>query len=289
MHEEQRSHKGIVNALGWDWDLQAGVFTCPDDKYQNCLRLFQEWSRRATSDDSFSFPEIESLAGLFQWISTACPAIIASVASLQALKHSLKRSGLPSRKLDARSKNAIIDLAAFFVSWDQKCLLFAGFSPSHQWEVLIKVDASTDFGTGGFCLPTFSCFIHEWSAEDRRKALAHCESPIRESTTFFELLGIFLILSHFAPILRGRRVQIESDNEAAIRDLGTCFSSKPQCMAVIADIRNLCASSFIIPRYEHILSQFNSIADRLSHDGFPQATVLCHEEFQLPLLPPLRR
>jgi hypothetical protein len=289
MHEEQRSTDGIVNALGWDWDLNAGVFACPMDKYLNCLRLSQDWSRRAAADDSFSFSEIESLAGLFQWISTACPAIIASVASLQALKHSLKRSGLPSRKLDARSKGAVIDLASFFVTWDRSCPLFAGFSPTHQWEILIKVDASTDFGTGGFCFPALDSLVHEWLPDDRCRALAHSTAPIRESTTFFELLGIFLILSHFAPVLRGRRVQIECDNEAAIRDLGCCFSGKPQCMAVIADIRNLCASCFIIPRYEHILSNFNMIADRLSHDDFPQANLLCHEEFRRPLLPPQRR
>jgi hypothetical protein len=289
MHEEQRGRDGIVNALGWDWDLHAGMFACPDDKYQNCLRLSQEWSHRASANDSFSFSEIESLAGLFQWISTACPAIISSVASLQALKHSLKRSGLPSRKLDVRSKNAVIDLATFFTTWNQKCPLFAGFSPTHQWEILIKVDASTEFGTGGFCLPSFECFVHEWSAEERCNALAHCVSPIRESTTFFELLGILRILSHFAPMLRGRRVQIECDNEAAIRDLCTCFSSKPMCMTVIADIRNLCASSFIIPRFDHISSQFNLIADRLSHNDYPQAKVLCQDEFRLPLLPPLRR
>ena len=190
-------------------------------------------------------------------------------------KHSLKRSGLPSSKLDVRSKGAVIDLAAFFITWDRKCCLFAGFSPTHRWEILIKVDASTDFGTGGVCFPSLDCFVHEWSPDERSRALAHSALPIRESTTFFELLGIFLILAHFAPMLRGRRVQIECDNEAAIRDLGTCFSGKPLCMAVIADIRNLCASSFIIPRYEHILSQYNLIADRLSHNDFLQAKVLC--------------
>lgn len=289
MHEEQRGKDGIVNALGWDWDLQSGFFACPEDKYANCLRLTQDWSRRAAINDSFLFSEIDSLAGLFQWISTACPAIIASVASLQALKHSLKRSGLPSSKLDVRSKGAVIDLAAFFITWDRKCCLFAGFSPTHRWEILIKVDASTDFGTGGVCFPSLDCFVHEWSPDERSRALAHSALPIRESTTFFELLGIFLILAHFAPMLRGRRVQIECDNEAAIRDLGTCFSGKPLCMAVIADIRNLCASSFIIPRYEHILSQYNLIADRLSHNDFLQAKVLCQEEFQQALLPPRRR
>jgi hypothetical protein len=289
MHEEQRSTDGIVNALGWDWDLSAGCFSCPEDKYQNCLRLSTEWSNRASVNSVFTFVEIEALAGLFQWISTACPAIISSVAALQAMKHSLKRSGLPARHLDARCKSAVIDLAIFFAGWNRTCPLFAGFSPTFSWEVLIKVDASTDFGSGGFCLPHFNSWIHEWSPDERARALAHKEQPIRESTTFFELLGILLALLEFAPLLQGKRVQIECDNEAAIRDLVCCFSGKPQCMSIIAEIRNMCAAHFIIPRFEHILSCFNNIADRLSHDDFLQANALCQEEFRRPLLHSPRR
>ena len=130
--------------------------------------------------------------------------------------------------------------------------------------------------------------VHEWTSEERSRALAHREQPIRESTTFFELLGILLILLQFAPLLLGKRVQIECDNEAAVRDLVCCFSGKPQCMSVIAEIRNVCAANFITPRFEHILSQFNSIADRLSHDDFFQANELCLREFDRPLLLPPR-
>ena len=284
MHEEQKSTESIVNALGWDWDLKAGSFSCPEDKYLNCVRVSSEWAQRASADALFLYTEIDSLAGLFQWISVACPAIISAVASLQSLKHGMKKAGLVSRKLDDRCKFAVIDLAKFFASWSRTCPLFAGFSPTSLWEVLIKVDASTDFGMGGFSCPSFNWMIYAWNSEDRAKALAHSVSPIRESTTFFELLGILKILTYLAPILRGKRVQIESDNEAAIRDLICCFSGKPLCMEVIAEIRDLCAINFIIPRFEHILSQFNSIADRLSHDDFTQANSLCLEEFQRPLL-----
>ena len=289
MHEEQRSRNGLVNALGWDWDLATGIFSCPDDKYQNCLKLTTNWARRAAADEIFTFNEIESLAGLFQWISTACPAIIASVASLQALKHALKKSGLQSRRLDDRSKTAIAALALFFKTWSRSCPLFSGFSPVAQWEVLIKVDASTDFGTGGFCIPFFECLIHPWSEDERLQALAHSATPIRESTTFFELLGILHLLRFFAPQLRGKRVQVECDNEAAIRDLTCCFSGKPLCMRVIADIRDICALNFIYPRFEHILSTFNNVADRLSHNDFTQARALCQQEFGQPLLGPTRQ
>ena len=275
MHEEQCSLQGVVNALGWDWDLKNNLIRCPKDKYDNCLMLTTEWSRRASINDMFSFNEIESIAGLFQWISTACTAIIPAVASLQAFKHAMKLSGMQRRCLDGRCSAAVISLAVFFLSWNRACPIFAGFSPSAHWEVLVRVDASTDFGTGGFCFPSRDCMIHQWSADERACALAHSTAPLRESTTYFELQGIFLLLKFFAPNLRGKRVQVECDNEAAVRDLVSCFSGKPVCMDVIARIRDLCASFSITIRVEHILAPFNCIADYLSHDLFSQASTAC--------------
>jgi len=288
MHEEQSSLLSVVNALGWDWDLLTNSFSCPIDKYNNCLRLSAEWADRAQKNDLFSFVEIDSIAGLFQWISTACPAIIPAVASLQALKHALKMSGQRERRLDSRCSSAVTALAKFFTSWNRSCPLFAGFSPVAHWDVLIRVDASTDFGAGGFCFPSRDCVIHAWSPEERARALAHSSAPLRESTTFFELQGILLILTHFAPLLRGKRVQIECDNEGAIRDLVCCFSGKPLCMDVIAQIRDLCALFSITTRFEHILACFNCIADSLSHDLFSQASAVCQLELQVALLKPHR-
>ena len=119
-------------------------------------------------------------------------------------------------------------------------------------------------------------------------ALAHSDTPIRESTTFFELLGILRVLTHFAAFCRGKRVQIEWDNEAAVSDLVSCFSGRPLCLDIIKLISDICAEFSITPRFEHILSQFNSIADRLSHDDFSQANALCIDEFRQPLQPPSR-
>ena len=288
MHEEQSSLLSVVNALGWDWDTLTNSFSCPTDKYDNCLRLSTEWARRAAADDVFLFTEIDSIAGLFQWISTACPAIIPAVASLQALKHAIKLSAQRERRLDSRSATAVVALATFFKSWNRCCPIFAGFSPVSHWEVLLRVDASTDFGTGGFCLPSRECLIHAWSPEERARALAHSSTPLRESTTFFELQGILLALTHFAPRLRGKRVQVECDNEGAIRDLVSCFSGKPLCMDVIAQIRDLCATFAITTRFEHILASFNCIADSLSHDNFSQASDVCLQELQVSLLEPHR-
>ena len=98
----------------------------------------------------------------------------------------MKRSGVPSHKLNELCKVAITSLASFFLSWDRKCSIFAGFSPVSDWEVLIKEDASTGFGSGGVCFPSLVCHNHKWSSEERACALALSVDAIRVSTTFFE-------------------------------------------------------------------------------------------------------
>jgi hypothetical protein len=138
MHEEQRSSEGIVNALGWDWDLKAGTFSCPTDKYENCLKLSKSWAERAMNKDKFTLNEQESIGGLFQWICTACPAITSSVAAIQGMKHQLKRSGYAHTKLDIRCEIAIIDLASFFPTWNRCCIISPGFSPATSWDVSFR-------------------------------------------------------------------------------------------------------------------------------------------------------
>ena len=284
MHEEQQSHLGPVDALGWSWDLKAGTMSCPEDKYISCVARSTEFAQRAATDDVFSVNDIESLAGLLQWISTACPAIISSVASLQALKHRMKRSSNHGCRLDPRCRAATIALRDFFLSWNRRCDLFAGFSPAMSWEVLIRVDASTEFGAGAFCLPSQRCGIHAWTANERSEAMR----DQRESTMFFELLAILLMIRRFSDSLNGKRVQIECDNESAIRALCSCFSEKSSCMTVVGMIRDICADLRIIPRYEHILSTFNPVADALSHDQYDQAVHEFLAEYGMALLAPER-
>jgi hypothetical protein len=100
------------------------------------------------------------------------------------------------------------------------------FSPAASWEVLIKVDASTDFGAGGVCIPSFANLIHEWSPTERYDALHHCDEPIRESTCFFELQAIYLMLLNSTPLLVGKRVPIECDNKASISQTDVHESDK---------------------------------------------------------------
>ena len=284
MHEEQLSTNGPVNAIGWDWDTAKGVFSCPADKLTAARALILEWSIRALSGGVFSFLEIEKLVGLHRWVATACPIIIPSVAYLQAFGFTIScaRHDAP---LDARAAAAVHFLSAFFASWDGQCPLHAGFSPIYSFEFLIRSDASTSDGCGGFCLPFtpslcgfIACF-HSWSPDEKAQALGHREDSVRESTMFLELLSLLILLDHFLPHLRARRVQFECDNESAVRALCKGFSKMPLCMNLITQFWLTCAENNIIPRFEHILAQYNTIADELSHFHLLQAEIAATSEF----------
>ena len=67
--------------------------------------------------------------------------VTSSVACSHALKHRLKRSGHAHTKLDIKSEIAVYDMATSFLA----DVISPGFPPAASWEVLINVDASTDF------------------------------------------------------------------------------------------------------------------------------------------------
>ena len=52
--------------------------------------------------------------------------------------------------LSAETKEALIFWARFFPRWSKRCEVFLDFGPCASWEVLGRVDASTDWGCGGF-------------------------------------------------------------------------------------------------------------------------------------------
>ena len=289
MHEEQKSCDQVVNALGWDWDTDSRLMICPTDKHEVCVSRLSGWHAKALADQPFSSEEIERLVGLMQWISSACPVAVPYVASLRAVTLRFTSTAPRSHctiKLSAEAKECVAFLHGFFAQWDRKQPLFAGFSPICAWQYLIRCDASTLFGAGGFILPSRRSYIHAWSEEERQLALSHSTDPDRESTTVFELLGLLLFLGFLGEVLRGKRVQIELDSEPAVRCLLRGFSVTPACLLLVRKIRDHCARLCIIPRFEHILSSLNSIADHLSHNDFDQANERAKVELSLPLMSP---
>ena len=299
MHEEQLNINGPINAIGWDWDTASSVFSCPIDKLTAARALIFEWSQRALTGGVFSSLEIAKLVGLQRWVATACPIIIPSVAYIQAFGFTISVTQ-KAVALDARAAAAVHFLSAFFTSWNGQCPIRAGFSPIYSFEFLIRSDASTSDGCGGFCLPFtpslcgFNACFHSWSPDEKAQALGHREDSVRESTMFLELLSLLILLEHFVPHLRARRVQFECDNESAVRALCKGFSKMPLCMKLIAQFWLICAENNIIPRFVHILAQYNTIADELSHFRPLQAEAAAISEFNvgfscqpysLPLLP----
>jgi hypothetical protein len=287
MHEEQSNANGPVKALGWEWDTKLLVFLCPLPKFQMLSTKSAEWASRAIKHEPFSFTEILSLVGIFQWLSAACPIIVPEITAIRNQRTKMEKHPQPLTPipLDAQGHDAIVFLRDFLQTWDRSCPLFAGFSPVASWQILVRCDASTEFGAGGFILPSCESFIHKWTSEEARSAKEHRSDSKRESTPFQELLTILLMIKRFKCQLVMKRVQFECDNETTVKIMNKCFSAAPPCMKIVGEIRSLCASLYIIPRFEHILNVYNCVSDALSHDDFPQAALWFKEEFGLNLLP----
>jgi hypothetical protein len=272
LHEEQDLDVGPVLALGWEW--RAGEFVCPTPKYDVLLRVVHEWNLRSAARLPFSVVEIERLVGLLGWVATAAPSIRPLAGAVRSVLNSARgRRRLPL-VLSPEAVAGVELLLSFLVSWDRCTPISMGFSPASSWEGLIRTDASTDFGAGGFVFPLAQAFVYEWSPDDRVAA----SRRVRESTSFFELRAVLLALQLFGPALKGQRVQFECDSEPAVIALRKCYSPEPGCCAIIHSICLLCSSFHITPRFEHILGTFNAIADSLSHGLFPQARLLAGVE-----------
>jgi hypothetical protein len=278
LHEEQSG--SVVKALGWEWC--DGFFRCPSDKYEIMMVRLCAWNLAASTCEPFTFEEVEKVIGLLLWASTALPVILPAIASLRKAAHCSARC--PSLRnapfvLNVQATAAVSLLFFSLSGWDQKRSLFLGFSPVALAEIVVRTDASTDFGAGGFMWPSFDGFIHGWSAGDRESSLLSSDEHVRESTMYFELRAIRIALDVFGGVLRGRRVQFESDSECAIQCLQKCYSGRPRCQSIIRDIIAICVSLRISPRWEHISACFNDIADCLSHDRLFQAQAHCESEF----------
>ncbi len=279
LHEEQHGPK--IDALGWEWC--PGVFQCPADKFGVQMGRLLEWDQRAAAGNRFVVREIEQVVGLLQWTSAACPVILPCCGVLR--KAIARFAGAPTRAtspslvLSTEATSAVSLLLATLSTWDRKRVLFLGYTPMSLAEVVVRTDASTEFGAGGFAWPSFSGFIHRWTSAERVTSRRSSEACERESTTYFELRAIQIMLAVFGQKWKGLRVQFESDSQTSVQALRKCFSDRPRCQKVIRDIIVMCVSLHIIPRWEHISACFNPIADSLSHNRLCQAQAHCVAEF----------
>jgi hypothetical protein len=173
-----------------------------------------------------------------------------------------------------------------FKRWNGSRTLFADFSPFHSWEALIQIDASTEWGMGGFLWipPNLVGFARPWSPEEREAAFV----TTRESTGFFETLAVQVFLALVADRCIGMRVEIDMDNRESARSLSSGYSKRPLLLDLVRKIWSICVRSRIVLRVCHILGvPFNPIADALSHNRLAEAKCLARRRFgsELVLLP----
>jgi len=268
LHDEQSSADGPVMLSGFRWRPDTGTVECPVDKYRVMVTRVGEWRSRAMARGRFSSEEIMSIAGLIGWASTICAVLHFMVGSLRRVANRrVDNPSLPSLVLSPECVASVVALDDYLRGWDRSGRIFLGFSAVSTWEVLVRSDASTDFGAGAFCLPARVSFSHRWTPRERKLAFR----SDRESTTLFELLTILLSIRTFIDHLRGMRVQFECDSEPAVRILSKAYSEEPGCQLVVGEIVALCMQLHIVPRWEHILSTLNPLADALSHNDLSQA------------------
>ena len=187
-------------------------------------------------------------------------------------------------KLTVASRNVILFWSGFFPSWNRRCPIVKHFSPTATWELFGRVDASTDWGCGGFCFvpgaPMLYYLTHKWSEPERDQAMV----DVRESTTYFELLACQLWMELFSSRCTGKRVMLENDNVACVLGLNRSFSVIPALIPMISRVRSICAIDHIQLYVGHVIGiLFNKIADSLSHNDFHQAQCAAQQEFGLQL------
>jgi len=182
LHEEQFGPE--VNALGWDWDLVKMLMSCPEDKYHNMVNHLKKWQVCVSRGQPLRFKQLEKLIGIMSWVSAACPSIVTKIGALRNCEVKAKRTKKPAVFLDPAGAHALRFLLSFMSTWNRSCSIFHDFSPCHSWEHLIRVDASTSFGAGGFSLPSGLAFIREWTDEERALAmhLLPIEAPAPSSS-----------------------------------------------------------------------------------------------------------
>lgn len=166
--------------LGWMWDVEeAPVMVCMEDKFVFFSARLAAWSGKSSLISIFA--ELESAVGLSLMLFLAAGFSIgrAQVACLRGplTAHATAAAAVGKHRfacqLTPQAQTAIAWWHIFFETWDRRCPCVLSFGPVASFEVLIRVDASTEWGCGGWAWVRGSdkafFFAHEllWSTEDR--------------------------------------------------------------------------------------------------------------------------
>ena len=280
VHEQQMGPS--FNALGWNFDTEALSITCPQDKLSFYRNQLVKWSKSSLDSNRMSTKRCEKLTGILNFLATVTPSFRVVVGHLKSARRKAINKKESSFVLPPEALAAILAVAKFMSSWSGSSPMFKPFSPRDPWDFLLRLDASSEFGFGGFALPLERGMARAWTPEER--ALSLSPQLKSESSTALELMGLKGLLLMFAPRMKGARVQIEMDSATSILGLRAWNSEIAVILSLLSDIHGLCIEHSIIARFEHIGREFNQVADHLSKDQTPQAVELFAEEFKAVLV-----
>ena len=289
LHEEQKGTS--FEGLGWEWDTVKQTITCPELKRVFFRNQISKFSHLAASQGWLKLKQIEKLVGALQWLKTASPTLGCLQAGARAAMAASRNRG--SHRVDcppfSSIRSALEAASSFLSSWDGSKRFFLPFTPRHSWDYLIRTDASTEFGWGGAIFPLHVAFYGAWTPAERALALRCDQSgnPTLKSasTVTYELLALrnvlrfCLVLVSRGSTFESKRVQFELDAEAAVLCLRKFYSVFPDILAILEEIRALVIELDLTFRFEHVLRDFNRVADALSKDSPPQAVSFYEEEF----------
>ena len=286
LHEQQRGNQ--FNGLGWDWDTRKMSFSCPADKLVHYRNQALKWATNCSRSNTVSCKRVEKITGTLNFLSLAAPCLKYVIGHFKQLSRKAGNRNARSITLTFVALNAITWLSKFLESWSGEAEIRIPFSPRDTWQSLFRADASSAVGFGAMAVPLNRGVYGVWSDDERRAAL-ELDAPksgtlLSESSTVLELAAFKHCLNILGPELRGQRVQFELDSQTAILDLRSWSAGRPAILSLVNEIWNLIISFNITPRFEHILRDFNKVADFLSNSLCVQA----EEQFKLEFGAPLR-
>ena len=275
LHDRQASPR--FRSLGWDYDLTEFKFHCPPEKWLVIRDLLHGMSVKVCAGHPLSSKSLEQMVGFLWWASTAAPAITPLIYVLGSSAAACSGSGR-ALYLNDRAEYSLLSITLFWESWDRSHSIFHGFSPTHQAQAHIYLDASTVVGCGGWLAESGIGFYHTWTASELEAMVSTgdaAEPALKSrSSTFAELRCLEHALDFFNTQLKGRRVQILFDSECTKKVLRKGYSAKPFLLGIASRVRSTFVCLGIIPHFVFAKRAFNTVADALSNTRVDQAVEL---------------
>ena len=260
-------------SLGWDYDLDSWSFTCPIEKWEPVGVLLRTQCLQALAGQQLSVSVIEKVVGFLWWASCAAPGITPLVYTLSTCTSSVSHSGLVT--LDEASLYSLFALTQFWEGWDRTRTLFHGFSPTHQAQSHVYLDASTDVGCGAWVAESGCAFSHVWTVGEilaMSRVGDGSEAKLeRPSSTCAELRGFEYVLECFGESLRGQRVSFTFDSEASQKALKKGYSHQQFLLGILSRVQPRLSALNIVAVVVHVHREHNCVADALSNNSFQLA------------------